>query len=90
MRRLINAMDELLIPPVAKDDPNAEEVLCAWVARQGLHISLNVDAWNNPATWGIFLADILRHIVLAYEQAYAVLCLFGGQISDKMSLTIRN
>jgi len=72
MRRIINVMEELLIPPVAKEDPNAQEVLRAWAAHQGLHISLNVDAWNDPATWGIFLADILRHIALAYEQAYAV------------------
>ena len=65
-------MNELSIPPIAKDDPNSGEVLRAWIAQQGLHVSLHVDAWDDVATWGIFLADILRHIALAYEQAHFV------------------
>jgi hypothetical protein len=72
MGHSIDAMNELAIPPAAKGDPDAGEVLRAWVVRQELHVSLNVDAWSDPATWGIFLADMLRHISLAHEQAYAV------------------
>lgn len=72
MPRSIDAVNELPIPPAAKGASDAGEVIRAWVARKGLHISLNVSAWDNPATWGIFLADMLRHISLAYEQAYAV------------------
>ena len=33
---------------------------------------MNELTWSDPAAWGIFLADMLRHISLAYEQAYAV------------------
>lgn len=61
--------NELLIPPIAKSDPEAIEVARVWVANGGQHVSLNPLAWKDPQAWGIVLADLAGHIANAYEQA---------------------
>lgn len=61
---------ELLIPPSAKSDAKACELVRAWVAHKGLHCSLNVDAWpadQAPVAWGILLSDIARHVADAFQ-----------------------
>jgi hypothetical protein len=59
---------ELLIPPVAADDPAALEVVRAWVVKQGLHCTLNVGVWKDPAAWGLVLADLARHVANAHHK----------------------
>jgi hypothetical protein len=61
--------NELSIPPIAKSDPDAIEVVRVWVAKGGQHVSLNPLAWEDPQAWGIVLADLAGHIANAYEQA---------------------
>jgi len=53
------------IPPGAKSDKQASELIRAWAAHGGLQCSLNVDAWSgdqNTIGWGILLSDIVRHV----------------------------
>ena len=60
--------DQLPIPSSVKTDPKSFELLRIWVANKGQHISLRSGIWNDPAAWGIMLADLARHIAEAYHQ----------------------
>jgi hypothetical protein len=65
-------MKELAIPPVVRDDPASIEVLRAWVAHGGQHVSLNISVWRDPFVWGMFLVDLARHLANAYMQESGV------------------
>ena len=59
-------MKTLVIPPAAQRDEDAVQMLSAWVAEKGLHCTINVGMWNEagrnePAAWGVLLADVVRH-----------------------------
>lgn len=56
--------DELPIPPAARSDKNARELIRAWAANGGLHCSLSVDNWGEEEriAWGILLTDVARHV----------------------------
>jgi len=63
---------ELQIPPGAKSDVKACELVRAWAAHGGLHCSLNVNAWSDDQVavyWGILLSDIARHVADALFQS---------------------
>jgi len=53
-----------MIPPSARSDKQARELVRAWVAHGGLHCSLSVDNWGEEerAAWGILLTDVARHV----------------------------
>jgi len=61
-------IDQLLIPDAAKTDPKSFELLRVWVANKGQHVSLRAGVWNDPAAWGIMLADLAKHIANSYQQ----------------------
>src|SRR5262245_66079856 len=61
--------NQLIIPPTAVADPNAKEICRAWVADGGLHVSLLAGSWEDPASWGIMLADLAGHIANILEQS---------------------
>jgi hypothetical protein len=55
----------LEVPPGAKSDKQATELIRAWAAHGGLQCSLNINAWSGeqtPIGWGILLSDIARHM----------------------------
>jgi hypothetical protein len=55
----------LEVPPGAKSDRQATELIRAWAAHGGLQCSLNINAWSGEQTtigWGIVLSDIARHV----------------------------
>lgn len=54
----------LPIPTEVTLDPNAKELLRAWVAYDSLHCSMRVSQWE-PHAWGIVLCDIVRYVVEA-------------------------
>jgi len=59
------------IPPGARSDKQASELIRAWAAHGGLQCSLNVDAWSGDQTtigWGILLSDIARHVSNALHE----------------------
>jgi hypothetical protein len=60
-------LNELPIPPSARSDKNAQELIRAWSAHEGLHCSFNVDRWRDGerTVWGILLTDVVRHVANA-------------------------
>ena len=47
-------------------------MISGWIAEKGLHTTLNIGMWedagrNEPKAWGVFLADVVRHISNAIE-----------------------
>ena len=69
---------DLDIPKEIHADPNATEVLRAWVAGGGLVCSLRPTAWQDASAWGVVLADVARHIANAVRD-------LGG---DEPSVTV--
>ncbi len=61
-------MSELPIPPDLGSDPNAAEILRVWVIHEQLRCSLYTGAFEEPATWGVLLADIVRTITGALAE----------------------
>jgi hypothetical protein len=59
------------IPPDALANPDAVEVLRAFVVDGGLSISF-VRAFDDPSMWGMMLVDIARHAARAYEKEGAM------------------
>jgi hypothetical protein len=60
--------DELAPPPASTVDAKSFEVARLWVANDAQHVVLRTDVWPDPAAWGIVLADLARHVALAYQQ----------------------
>jgi hypothetical protein len=65
----------LIIPEAAQSDPRSLEMIRVWIAKGGLHISLNVGYWeaqniNESDAWGMLVADMTRHIANAHEEAF--------------------
>jgi hypothetical protein len=51
----------LEVPPLAKSDPDAVEILRVWAA-PGKPQQLTLrPVWRDAAAWGIMLVDIARH-----------------------------
>lgn len=61
--------DELAAPPAARMDPKSFEIARLWIANDGHHVALRPDVWDDPAAWGLLLADLARHVANAYEQS---------------------
>jgi len=59
--------DQLPIPEPARKDPESFELLRVWIAHKGQHVSLLADMWDDPAAWGILLADLAQHVANAYH-----------------------
>jgi len=50
-------------PPEALADPEALEMLRAWIVKGGLQVVLSAWVWKDePATWGRLLADTANHL----------------------------
>ena len=60
--------DQLSIPPAASRDPRSLEVLRVWIANGEQHVALAFGMWDEPAPWGLLLADLARHIAEAHAQ----------------------
>ena len=70
-------MNEAAIPPAAQGDPEAREMLRAWIAERGLHCTIHVGMWEGEKStvreehaWGLVLADITRHIANAMQERF--------------------
>lgn len=60
---------ELPIPGPAALDSGAIEILRVWAVGGKQHVSLAPGLWEDPASWGIMLVDLARHVARAYEQS---------------------
>jgi hypothetical protein len=57
----------LPVPQAVKGDRKAVEIVRIWTANGMPHFVLRPGQWDDPAAWGILLADLARHVVSAHE-----------------------
>lgn len=62
---------QLPIPPIANDDPRAIELIRIWAAQGKQHVSIATKLWDDPASWGIMLVDLAKHIADAYSETHS-------------------
>jgi hypothetical protein len=62
------AVKELPSPPDAATDPEAVEMLRAWVVDGALYCSLRTGGFTDPGTWGVLLAEVVRNVASALEE----------------------
>lgn len=60
--------DALIVPAAVQVDPNAYELVRIWIANNEQHVSLRSGVWEDPAAWGIMLADLARHVAEIYKR----------------------
>lgn len=61
----------LPIPPEVDEDPLAVEILRVWIGGDhNQYVTLNVVVWRDIRVWGIFLSDVLQHIVQGITEAH--------------------
>ena len=63
-----NPSKELPIPSVAAKDAKSLEILRVWIAGGGQQVSLKSMVWEDPAAWGLLLADIAQHVSKSYAR----------------------
>jgi hypothetical protein len=56
-----------LAPPL--DDPKATEIARVWGSSDGEYVSLNPHLYPDPASWGLMLVDLVRHVANALQQS---------------------
>jgi Domain of unknown function (DUF5076) len=62
-------MNFLPVPAAAEINADSTEILRLWkVPDVGQQVILRHDAWEDPAAWGLMLADIARHVARAHGQ----------------------
>ncbi|MBI5544540.1 MAG: DUF5076 domain-containing protein [Deltaproteobacteria bacterium] len=44
------------------------ELVRIWIVDGGQEIVLSQHLWRDPASWGLMLADLARHVAKAYER----------------------
>jgi hypothetical protein len=59
---------QLAVPSVAQKDAASFELIRVWVAQQSQQISLRPGVWQDPAAWGVMLADLARNIVQVHVE----------------------
>lgn len=64
--------NQLQVPPEARNDRKSFELLRVWIANQQQHISLRAGVWDDPAAWGMMLADLAGHIANALHQTTGI------------------
>ncbi len=62
-----NINQQLSIPEKAQEDSNSFELVRVWIAQKNQHSTIRTGVWDDPAAWGIFLADLAHHLVNSYE-----------------------
>ena len=82
--------NELKTPSPAVADPEAAELIRAWIVGGGLHVSLR-KGFDDPSAWGLMLVDIARHASRMYaaegdyteqEAMQRIRALWNAEIAD--------
>lgn len=60
---------QLAIPALAAKDERSFELLRVWIAQGSQAITLQPGIWQDPAAWGVMLADLARNIVTVHADA---------------------
>ena len=63
-------LNELPVPAEARADEESRELIRAWAANRGLHLSLRENNWgdNERVAWGILLTDVVRQSAQAMHE----------------------
>jgi hypothetical protein len=68
----MSQLASLQTPEAALADPNANEILRAWIADGGLVCNLRPTSFPDASAWGIVLADVARHVADALQGARGI------------------
>lgn len=60
--------NQLMIPEAARKDSKSVELLRVWLAGEQQYVSIRVGVWDDPAGWGLMLADLARHVANSYGE----------------------
>ena len=60
--------EELPIPEAVASDESSVEIVRVWGANREQHVTIDVFTLDDPAGWGLLLADLARHTARAYAQ----------------------
>ena len=52
-------------------DSASHEIMRVWIAEGGQHFSVRIGTWDDPAAWGLLLADLARHIAASHASEYS-------------------
>jgi uncharacterized protein DUF5076 len=59
----------LVVPADAQRDPAAFELVRVWSSNDRQYFVIDVSKIADPAAWGIFAVDLMKHAARAYHQA---------------------
>jgi Domain of unknown function (DUF5076) len=65
---MFNHIGELKIPPVAKADKDAKEIIRIWSSGETQQIIIRHDILEDAAAWGLCLVDVARHVSRAFAE----------------------
>ena len=57
----------LPVPPAVSRASKAMEMARIWLVDGDQHVVLTPNLWKDPASWGLMLVDLARHVASAYE-----------------------
>lgn len=57
----------LPVPPAVSGATKAMEMARIWLVDGDQHVVLTPNLWKDPASWGLMLVDLARHVAAAYE-----------------------
>lgn len=60
---------ELSPPPIVLGGVRGTELLRVWIADKSQHVSLRSGVWDDPASWGVLLVDLARHVSRSHCQS---------------------
>jgi hypothetical protein len=63
-----NKLNEMAPPRSALTDPNAQEILRAWIGHNQLHLTFSPRTWDDPFAWGIAIVDLMNHLARALRR----------------------
>lgn len=63
-------MNELIIPPLAKEDPNSFELIRVWAANGEQHVTIHSELQGDESDFGYMLADLAIHGSYLYSERY--------------------
>lgn len=64
----MNRHKVLPIPVAASRDANSFELISVWIANQCPHTTIQSNAWDDPAAWGIVLFDVMQIVASQYSE----------------------
>ena len=59
---------QLLLPDELLRDPNARELARIWLSEDRQTLLIDASVIDEPAAWGLFALDLMKHAARAYEQ----------------------